>query len=509
MSTTATIPTYRYQYRPSSSSSSRLPTSSFSLFTPRNTLPHHYLESPTNIFLPQQQFSTTNSQPQQPEKIIIRQVGGAGDNHVQWVSISEIIPYSEGESSNGGSGGKHGGKPSTKSLKSYTSQVHGIVHTASWPNHDVGDRLWLRSDQPIIKGRRSVPIVNLDKGVSGEVCISHVTWHPQKRELSSSTSGGNTTITFIGAEYRHGHGHGPTHSHSHSISHGYSQGQQQRDGTGGGPHAFRMCIIQDPSSNSTSHTDNDNGGVIEMISLEELDTCFEDVEDVKPAPPSSSPLSSSVHDHIYSHYRSHSHVPPPPSPPTDLQISGPGDNNHITHITHISKQLRDSRSLRRHGDPRGPRGPKIPRGPRSPRDPAVIVNKTDNRRLINDNDDDGGGDNLSHASFASSSTKGKVAMDLVALSLSIFNFNAAMLDLAALSNQSMGMGMGGLVRDIDERPEAEDDSDEDEEDEEGEEKVWSNCESIQSSGRQSVMSDEEEGERSRVEGSESGSGYDM
>lgn len=100
-------------------------------------------------------------------------------------------------------------------------------------------------------------------------------------------------------------------------------------------------------------------------------------------------------------------------------------------------------------------------------------------------------------------------MDLVALSLSIFNFNAAMLDLAALSNQSMGMGMGGLVRDIDERPEAEDDSDEDEEDEEGEEKVWSNCESIQSSGRQSVMSDEEEGERSRVEGSESGSGYDM
>lgn len=169
MSTTATIPTYRYQYRPSSSSSSRLPTSSFSLFTPRNTLPHHYLESPTNIFLPQQQFSTTNSQPQQPEKIIIRQVGGAGDNHVQWVSISEIIPYSEGESSNGGSGGKHGGKPRTKSLKSYTSQVHGIVHTASWPNHDVGDRLWLRSDQPIIKGRRSVPIVNLDKGVSGEV----------------------------------------------------------------------------------------------------------------------------------------------------------------------------------------------------------------------------------------------------------------------------------------------------------------------------------------------------
>lgn len=160
MSTT-TIPTYRYQYRPSFSQPSGF---GCSLSPPRNTfLPHHHLESPTNIFL-----SASNSSVK--DKLIVRQVGGPGDNHVQWVSRSDIIPYlppadSDEECS---SFATDLGETRAKTLKSYTSHVHGIVHTANWAN-DVGDRLWLRSDQPIIKGRRSVPVVNLDKGVSGEV----------------------------------------------------------------------------------------------------------------------------------------------------------------------------------------------------------------------------------------------------------------------------------------------------------------------------------------------------
>ncbi|KAK3951933.1 hypothetical protein QBC32DRAFT_391268 [Pseudoneurospora amorphoporcata] len=395
-----TTPTYRYQYRPSSS---HIPTSNFSLSPPRNTLPYHYLESPTNIFLQ----SSTN--PQQPEKIIIRQVGGPGDNHVQWACPPDIVPYQpdseefplagarERISGNcGGGGGGGGGKRGIKSLKSFESHVHGVVHTASWPNNDVGDRLWLRSDQPIIKGRRrSVPVVNLDKGVvSREVCISHVTWHPQKRELSNI----NTTITFIGAEYRHG------------------QGPRR-----GGP--FRMCIVQDPSSSSSSSSSHDEDGIIEMIFLEESEACFEDVKPISP---------------VHNHSHSHPHALSPP--PTELRILGLGDSNHI------SRQLR------------GPRG-------------TAIFDEADSRTMDDDDDDD---DNLSQTSFASS-TKGKLAMDLVARSLSIFNFNAAMLDLAALSNQSMD----GFVRDIDEQPEAEDNSDE-EEDEEGEQRVWSDCESIQS-----------------------------
>lgn len=111
------------------------------------------------------------------------------------------------------------------------------------------------------------------------------------------------------------------------------------------------------------------------------------------------------------------------------------------------------------------------------------------------NDDD---DTLSQASFASS-TKSKVALDLVAQSLSIFNFNAAMLDLAALANQST---ISGLIRNVDERPEASEDNDSNEEDEdgEGEEKVWSDCEPVQSEGRR-VEVDDEECERSRVKGS--------
>ncbi|KAK3354797.1 hypothetical protein B0H65DRAFT_504811 [Neurospora tetraspora] len=386
-----TIPTYRYQYRQPSSSSHP---SSFSLSPPRNTLPHHYLESPTNIFL-----SPSNPLSELPEIIIIRQVGGPGDNHVQWVSKSDIIPFPDpdDESSNGGGRRK-------QHMKTYVSQVHGIVHTANWAN-DVGDRLWLRSDQPIIKGRRSVPVVNLDKGVSGEVCINSVNWLVDKREISTGA-----TITIIGAEYRHVQG--------------------QRRGGGGGP--FRMCVTQEGNGE----------GIIEIISLEELETCF---EDVKPPP--------SVHDH------SHYHVPPP----TELQILG--DSNHI------SRQLRGA---------------------------ATIFGETNSRIM----DDDGDDDNLSQVSFASS-TKGKVAIDLVARSLSIFNFNAAMLDLAALSNQSMG----GFIRDIDEQPEASDDSDEEDGDEE-EERVWSDCES-HCSRRQSAMDDEGEDERSRAEDSASRSGADV
>ncbi|ESA43792.1 hypothetical protein GE21DRAFT_241 [Neurospora crassa] len=442
-----TIPTYRYQYRPSFSQPSGF---SFSLSPPRNTfLPHHYLESPTNIFL----LASNSSE----DKVIVRQVGGPGDNHVQWVSRSDIIPYPDsasdeefpsmatdlGESrvragdcqanSSNGNGVNDGGgnseKRRMKTSKSYTSPIHGIVHTANWAN-DVGDRLWLRSDQPIIKGRRSVPVVNLDKAVSGEICISSVTWLPQKQKrvkLFGTNALSLSSITFIGAEYR-----------------------QQRGGSG----PFRMCITQ------RQNEENGEKGIISLISLKELETYFEDINSTK-----STMCKSLLPDHQHKST---------PTIPIRMQ-----NETHDGIITSRSSTKEE---------------------------PAVFEEGNSNRKSMDgaaaDNDDD---DNLSHASFASS-TKGKVALDLVARSLSIFNFNAAMLDLAALSNQSMGMDCfnGNTVN---EPPEASDESDE--EDEDGEkEKVWSDCES-QYSGRQSVMEDEDgdQYERSRVE--DSGGGGDV
>ncbi|KAK3388996.1 hypothetical protein B0T20DRAFT_425044 [Sordaria brevicollis] len=486
-----TIPTYRYQYR-QPSSSAYLPSSRFSLTPPRNTLPHTYLESPISISASLQ------------EKIIIRQVGGPGDNHVQWVSVTDLVPYYHPSSEPASNPSNHGNRQSIHnqnpiptstatnpnqnrihthrhqtepiSLISLTtnnnddnengthddnnrkrrpsrsdlnlskrilesgqvSRVHGVVHTANWVN-DVGDRLWLRSDQPIIKGRRSVPVVNLDKGISAEVCINHVNWLPQKRDVTS-----DTTITFIGAEYRH---------------------------RGGEP--FRMCIIQD-------HHSSDDGGIIDMISLEELETCFEDVDvDV-----------------------------------VSVMTTEPGQQRQ-------QQQKQIPLPLPVQGQPSShPNGPQRPKGPRpmptSPvsQSPAptheyndVYCPRTDimkGRIIFRDDEDD---DTLSQASFTSSmSTKSKAAIDLVAQSLSIFNFNAAMLDLAALSNQS-NQAMSGFIRDVDERPEAsEDDSDEEDDgdDEEGrEEKAWSDCESIHSSAGRSIIcgKDEDKNDRSRVEDS--------
>ncbi|KAK3489388.1 uncharacterized protein B0T23DRAFT_342836 [Neurospora hispaniola] len=439
-----TIPIYRYQYRPTFPQLSGF---SFSLSPPRNTfLPHHHLESPTNIFL---QASNSSK-----DKLIIRQVGGPGDNHVQWVSKSDIIPYPDsasdeefpsfvtdlGESrvragnqkvnSSDSNVANDNEKSRTKTLKSYTSPIHGIVHTANWAN-DVGDRLWLRSDQPIIKGRRSVPVVNLDKGASGEICISSVTWHPHKQKRKLSGTNALSSITFIGAEYR----------------------QQQRQQRGDGE-PFRMCITHGQNE------ENGGEGIIEMIPLKELETtCFEDIK-------SKSPKSL---------------LPAPQHNKPTIPIRRQNETHGIT-----------SRSSTKEG-------------------PAVFEEGNSNRKSMDgaadndDDDDDDDDDNLSHASFASS-TKGKVALDLVARSLSIFNFNAAMLDLAALSNQSMGMDwFNGNT--VDEPPEASDESDEEDEDEE-EEKMWSDCES-QYSGRQSVMEDQDEDqyERSRVK--DSGGGGDV
>ncbi|EGO51560.1 hypothetical protein NEUTE1DRAFT_141497 [Neurospora tetrasperma FGSC 2508] len=433
-----TIPTYRYQYRPSFSQPSGF---GFSLSPPRNTfLPHHHLESPTNIFLPTSDSSK--------DKLIIRQVGGPGDNHVQWVSRSDIIPYPDSASDkefpsfatdSGESRVRAGNqkvnsrdsnvandneKSRTKTSKSYTSPIHGIVHTANWAN-DVGDRLWLRSDQPIIEGRRSVPVVNLDKGVSGEICISSVTWHPQKQKrVKLFGINALSSITFIGAEYR----------------------QRQRRGDG---EPFRMCITQGQNEG------NEEEGIIEMISLKELDStcCFEDVK-----------------------FKSTKSLLPDPQ--------------HIKPIIPIGGQNETHGIITSRSSTKGP---------------VVLGEGNSKSKSMDAADDDDDDDNLRHASFASS-TKGKVALDLVARSLSIFNFNAAMLDLAALSNQGMGMDwFNGNT--VDEPPEASDESDEEDEDEE-EEKVWSDCES-QYSGRESVIEDEvgDQYERSRVK--DSGGGGDV
>ncbi|KAK3500719.1 hypothetical protein B0T13DRAFT_527091 [Neurospora crassa] len=439
-----TIPTYRYQYRPSFSQPSGF---GFSLSPPRNTfLPHHYLESPTNIFLPASNSSKN--------KVIVRQVGGPGDNHVQWVSRSDIIPYPDsasdeefpsfatdlGESrvragdyqanSSNGNGVNDGGgnseKRRMKTPKSYTSPIHGIVHTANWAN-DVGDRLWLRSDQPIIKGRRSVPVVNLDKGVSGEICISSVTWHPQNQKrvkLFGTNALSLCSITFIGAEYR--------------------QQQPRGGGVVGGGELFRMCITQGQNE------ENRGEGIISLISLKELDSttcCFEDIKSTK----------SLLPDHQHKST---------PTIPIRMQ-----NETHDGIITSRSSWKEES-AVFKEGNSKS---------------------KSMDAAADNNDDDDGDDDNLSHASFASS-TKGKVALDLVARSLLIFNFNAAMLDLAALSNQSMGMDWfnGNTVN---EPPEASDESDEEDEDEE-EEKVWSDCES-QYSGMQSMTEDEDEDQYKR------------
>ncbi|KAK0628705.1 hypothetical protein B0T17DRAFT_164702 [Bombardia bombarda] len=104
----------------------------------RGTNPCEFLESPTNF---------NDPSPDKPDRIIVREHGGDSDNHVQWVSTSDIEPYK---------------------IFRGTSEAHGkIIKSNGFNNRE--DKVWLRSDQPLTRGRKSAPIVNLTQLQNAEV----------------------------------------------------------------------------------------------------------------------------------------------------------------------------------------------------------------------------------------------------------------------------------------------------------------------------------------------------
>ncbi|KAK4452882.1 hypothetical protein QBC34DRAFT_376860 [Podospora aff. communis PSN243] len=113
-----------------------------------------YLESPQDIHSLRSSSATSHgpsSSQYNPNQglIVIRERGGPSDNHVQWISPEQIEPITPYRG---------------------TSFAHGIVRRGNWVN-DVGQMLWLRSDQPLVKGRTSCPAVNLGILKSVEVRI--------------------------------------------------------------------------------------------------------------------------------------------------------------------------------------------------------------------------------------------------------------------------------------------------------------------------------------------------
>ncbi|KAM7187923.1 hypothetical protein V8F33_010955 [Rhypophila sp. PSN 637] len=159
-----TITVFRYQYQ-----------------NPQGKVPCAYLESTQNIHTILTETGRT------PPRIVAREVGGSNDNHVQWVSVDKIIPIADDDDDNGK------GAPSFRG----TSLVHGVIRHASW-QHDVGDKIWLRSDMPLFKGRKAVPIVNLTQGRSAEAYIRDIYWIPQKRQ---KTGGGSLLLTIAGPKF--------------------------------------------------------------------------------------------------------------------------------------------------------------------------------------------------------------------------------------------------------------------------------------------------------------------
>ncbi|KAK4214097.1 hypothetical protein QBC37DRAFT_160480 [Rhypophila decipiens] len=157
-----TITVFRYQYR-----------------NPRGKVPCAYLESTQNM----------TETGRTPPRIVAREVGGSNDNHVQWVSVDKIIPIADDDDDDNG-------KRGALSFRG-TSLVHGVIRHASW-QHDVGDKIWLRSDMPLFKGRKAVPIVNLTQGRSAEAYIRDIDWIPQKRQ---KTGGGSLLLTIAGPKF--------------------------------------------------------------------------------------------------------------------------------------------------------------------------------------------------------------------------------------------------------------------------------------------------------------------
>ncbi|KAK4674373.1 hypothetical protein QC763_120005 [Podospora pseudopauciseta] len=128
----------------------------YTLESPSNE--HHHLESPINI------LSSLTADPP-PSHIITRARGGTRDNHVAYISISSLIVTQPFE------------------RRSY---CHGIVESDSpWPS-EKGDKVWLRSDVPLLVGHKGVPVYNITKGLCCEVWIDCVGWRWDKQSISSA-----------------------------------------------------------------------------------------------------------------------------------------------------------------------------------------------------------------------------------------------------------------------------------------------------------------------------------
>ncbi|KAK0633627.1 hypothetical protein B0T14DRAFT_491776 [Immersiella caudata] len=207
-----------------------------------------YLESPQDIHTlssspnPHVHSSPYNNSPQ--NLILIRERGGASDNHVQWISAEQIEPITPYRG---------------------TSFAHGIVRRANWVN-EVGQMVWVRSDQALMKGRGSCPAVNLALLKSVEVRIGDVTWQADKREKADAgrrrdesmrdCGGGNARLgnrgrepdcfrgplTLAGPEYRFAGAR------------------------------LRMCLMASGTDENGWQT-----GVLETLSLVDLERYYEDV----------------------------------------------------------------------------------------------------------------------------------------------------------------------------------------------------------------------------------------
>ncbi|KAK1758519.1 hypothetical protein QBC47DRAFT_143924 [Echria macrotheca] len=91
-------------------------------------------------------------------RMAVRERGGDCDNHVMWVSPLDLEPIEPFEG---------------------RANCHGIITSPTWLNNR-GDRFWLRSDLPLLKGRRTCPILNLAQLRSEEVHIRDVRWLPDR-----------------------------------------------------------------------------------------------------------------------------------------------------------------------------------------------------------------------------------------------------------------------------------------------------------------------------------------
>ncbi|KAM7187121.1 hypothetical protein V8F20_011112 [Naviculisporaceae sp. PSN 640] len=173
------MPIFRYQYR-----------------EPQGKIPCDYLESTQNI---RTLFMETG---RTPLRIVCREVGGSSDNHVQWVSVDKIVPAGPDDNDNDDVD-QDGGEKDKRDISTVfrgTAYAHGVIRHPSW-QHSVGDKIWLRSDIPLFKGRKAVPIVNLTQGRSAEAYIRDIDWIPQKRSKGGPPGLPSFLLTIAGPKF--------------------------------------------------------------------------------------------------------------------------------------------------------------------------------------------------------------------------------------------------------------------------------------------------------------------